>query len=151
MSFLRKEGEKERVQKYKKGVIFVIHKNGEIVVQERLNPQKSYYGYKIIPGGKIEEGESIIDALFREVKEEGGIEVLSTEYLGSIKVKTESGNRYEHHIHLVKKYSGELQRNREPDSELYFVPLERAKEICKHPVSQKVIDMALDVLSWEDR
>ena len=39
--------------------------------------------YYDIPGGKVEENESAIDASIREFKEETGIEVINQKYKGN--------------------------------------------------------------------
>jgi 8-oxo-dGTP diphosphatase len=36
---------------------------------------KTYHGGWVFPGGQVEEGENLIDALIREIKEESGIDV----------------------------------------------------------------------------
>jgi len=36
---------------------------------------KTYHGGWVFPGGQVEEGENLMDALIREIKEESGIDV----------------------------------------------------------------------------
>ena len=42
---------------------------------------KPYAGYWEVPGGKIEQGESVFEALKRELQEELGVEIASSERL----------------------------------------------------------------------
>ena len=52
--------------------------NGEHqVLFAQRPPGKAYAGYWEFPGGKIEAGESVIDALIREIDEELGLRILS--------------------------------------------------------------------------
>jgi ADP-ribose pyrophosphatase YjhB (NUDIX family) len=44
----------------------IIIENGKIVLIERVKGDKTYY---IFPGGGVEEGETILQALHREMKE----------------------------------------------------------------------------------
>ncbi|RJG03707.1 NUDIX domain-containing protein [Noviherbaspirillum sedimenti] len=52
--------------------------DGDILLAQRP-PGKPYAGYWEFPGGKVEAGESILDALKREFVEELGVEILSAE------------------------------------------------------------------------
>src|SRR3989339_1186885 len=57
----------------KLGVIFLIFKDGKILIEDRKHPEKAYFGYKIVPGGKVEDDESFNTAVKRELLEECGI------------------------------------------------------------------------------
>jgi len=52
--------------------------NGDVLMGQRPEG-KPYAGYWEFPGGKVETGESVIDALKREFAEEIGVRVLSAE------------------------------------------------------------------------
>jgi 8-oxo-dGTP diphosphatase len=66
---------------------------------------KPYAGYWEVPGGKIEKGESVFQALKRELQEELGIEIESSEELTVLE------HNYPHayvrlHVSVIRKWSG---------------------------------------------
>jgi 8-oxo-dGTP diphosphatase len=56
----------------------LIHSNGEVLLAQRPEG-KPYAGYWEFPGGKVETGEPILQALKREFVEELGVEIVSAE------------------------------------------------------------------------
>ena len=66
---------------------------------------KPYAGYWEVPGGKVEKGETIFQALHRELQEELGITVLESTVIGTIE------HDYPHayvrlHLHVVREWAG---------------------------------------------
>jgi 8-oxo-dGTP diphosphatase len=61
-------------------VLGIIVQSNKLLVSERP-AHKPYAGYWEFPGGKIEQTESAEQALSREMGEELGIEVVSSQYL----------------------------------------------------------------------
>ena len=66
---------------------------------------KPYAGYWEVPGGKIEAGESVFAALKREMQEELGIEIESSEELTVLE------HDYPHayvrlHVGIIRQWSG---------------------------------------------
>ena len=81
--------------------------NGDVLLAQRPEG-KPYAGYWEFPGGKVEAGESIIDALKREFVEELGINIVSaTPWCGV-------AHRYPHayvrlHFYISRAWRGEPQ------------------------------------------
>ena len=81
--------------------------NGDVLLAQRPEG-KPYAGYWEFPGGKVEAGESIIDALKREFLEELGIDIVSaTPWCGV-------AHRYPHahvrlHFYISRAWRGEAQ------------------------------------------
>lgn len=66
----------------------LLHKNGAYLLQDRI--KKDWQGYTL-PGGHIELGESIVDAVVREVREETGLTVLNPRLCGVKQFPIENG------------------------------------------------------------
>ncbi|MDF2538374.1 MAG: hydrolase [Herbinix sp.] len=79
--------------------------NHKVLVQERL---KSWKGISF-PGGHVEDGESLVEATIREVKEETGLTVSELEACGVIYwFNDETGDRYFVFNYRTEVYHGEL-------------------------------------------
>lgn len=62
--------------------VFAI-KNGQIVCIKYKNINKDFFD---IPGGKIEDGETAIEACIREFKEETGMDIDDVNFMGKVNV-----------------------------------------------------------------
>ena len=67
----------------KVAVAIITNSNNEILISRRSADQHQGNKWEF-PGGKVEEGESVENALAREIKEELGIEILSSEHFTDI-------------------------------------------------------------------
>lgn len=61
---------------------------GEEVLVAKRKAQDSGAGFWEFPGGKVEEGETLQEALVREIKEELDLEIEVQDLLGSLEVYT---------------------------------------------------------------
>lgn len=81
--------------------------NGEVLLGQRP-AGKPYAGYWEFPGGKVEAGEPIIDALKREFTEELGLEIVSAEpWCGVEYVYPHAHVRL--HFYISREWRGEAQ------------------------------------------
>ena len=85
----------------------LIKPNGDVLLGQRPDG-KPYSGYWEFPGGKVDPGESILDALKREFVEELGMEVVSAQEWCGIE------HVYEHahvrlHFFISREWRGEPQ------------------------------------------
>ncbi len=67
---------------------------------------KNNLEYFVLPGGSVEEGESVEEAAIREAKEETGLDVIIEKELWQF--HNNADNR-KHYYFLVTKYSGQLK------------------------------------------
>lgn len=129
---------KEAAQKH--AIIFVIFDGQKIQLEERIEASDKYFGYTLIPGGKLEPGDTLESGLKREIREEYGINVVKSEELGVIQSMSENGVNKFKHVFLVSKWEGNLS-NPEKRNVHIEATFQEARKICKHPISQKILDL----------
>jgi len=85
-------------------VLCLLHRDNQYLLQDRI--KKDWQGYTL-PGGHIEPGESIVDAVVREMQEETGLTVLDPKLCG-VKQFPIEGGRYIVFLFTATEYTGEL-------------------------------------------
>lgn len=90
----------------------VIEKDGKILLVQRSKKSKSYPEMWALPGGKLNDGEDIIDCIKREAKEEAGLDI---DVFVPIDVfsKTIEGEHYVSIVYLSNHKAGEVKLNNE--------------------------------------
>lgn len=78
-------------------VLCLLHQNGQYLLQDRV--KKDWQGFTL-PGGHVEPGESIVDAVIREMKEETGLTVVNPKLCGVKQFPIKDG-KYENGRYLV--------------------------------------------------
>lgn len=83
----------------------IIYKNSKILLgmKKRGFGQGMWNGF----GGKVEKGESIEEAMVREIWEEAGIKAKNLEKIGFLEFRFETGEELDCHIFKTDKFYGE--------------------------------------------
>lgn len=85
-------------------VLCLIEDGSRILLQDRVKPD--WKGYTL-PGGHVENGESFVDAVIREMKEETGLDIYEPKLVG-VKQFPIEGGRYIVMLYKATKFSGEV-------------------------------------------
>ena len=91
----------------------MIYKEDMILLQNRV--KKDWKGYTL-PGGHIEPGESFVDGVIREMKEETGLTIVNPRLCG-IKQFPIEGGRYMVLLYKTDEFEGELVSSEEGQME----------------------------------
>lgn len=84
--------------------------DGKVLVQNRVDPDWSGLTF---PGGHVEPGESLVDSVVREMREETGLTVRNPRLMGSKSWMKDDGSRYLVLLYTATEYEGELHSSEE--------------------------------------
>ena len=98
-----------RTEKVELTVLCLIRDHDRFLLQDRV--KNDWKGYTL-PGGHVEPGESIVDAVIREMKEEAGLTVLDPRLCG-VKQFPIEGGRYLVFLFIADRFTGELRSSEE--------------------------------------
>jgi ADP-ribose pyrophosphatase YjhB (NUDIX family)/2'-5' RNA ligase len=106
-------------------------------------PERRYPGVWDAPGGKREAGESLLEALIREVREETGVEPLAAAPLGCF----HDGERADA-FYLATAWRGQ-PHNQDPKehSHLEWIALDRMAGLPLAPTTRRAVGRLLEVLA----
>lgn len=99
----------ERTETVELTVLCLIHQGERLLLQNRR--KKDWDGWAL-PGGHIEKGESIVDAVVREMQEETGLTIHSPKLCGIKQFPIENG-RYLVFLFRTESFSGEVRSSDE--------------------------------------
>lgn len=90
-------------------VLCLIYQGDQILVQNRV--KKDWRGYTL-PGGHVEQGESFVHAVVREMKEETGLTIRNPQLCGVKQFPTQFG-RYVVFLFKTNQFEGNLTSSEE--------------------------------------
>lgn len=93
-----------RTEQVELTVLCLVHNEDSYLLQDRV--KEDWKGYAL-PGGHIEPGESIVDAVVREMKEETGLTIKSPRLCG-VKQFPIEGGRYVVFLFETDKFEGKV-------------------------------------------
>lgn len=104
-------------------ILCLVEDGNKILLQNRI--KKDWQGYAL-PGGHVELGESFVDAVIREIKEETGLVVIEPRLAGVKQFPIDNG-RYVVFLFKATKWTGNLISSDEGQME--WVEYQRLSEI----------------------
>ena len=115
--------------------------NGNILVQNRKNP--NWPGITF-PGGHVEHGESFVESVIREVKEETGFDIENPILCGIKQFQDRSDSPYVVLFYKCSHFSGELQSSDE--GEVFWIP---RSELLNYPLAND-FERMLEIFESDD-
>jgi 8-oxo-dGTP pyrophosphatase MutT (NUDIX family) len=120
--------------------IILVNSKAQVLLQLRSKDDYLYPNYWTLPGGRVEEGESVENALLREVKEELGLDIRSHGLFKTI-VENALSETTERHIYWsrISERIGDLKLG-EGAALNYFSPREISRLEVAFDLKPVIID-----------
>ncbi|MGN1421120.1 MAG: 8-oxo-dGTP diphosphatase [Eubacterium sp.] len=125
------------MSKYEKveltNMCMVYDDNGNVLVQDRVDKR---WGGVTFPGGHIDEGESFVNSVIREVKEETGLDIRHPKICGIKQFFLEKDVRYIVLFYKTNEFSGTLKSSDE--GEVFWI---KSSELGNYKLAKDFDDM----------
>ena len=119
-------------------VLCLLHQNGKYLLQDRV--KKDWKGFTL-PGGHVEPGESIVDAVVREMKEETGLRIMDPKLCGVKQFPIEKG-RCIVFLFEATQYEGELCSSEE--GKMHWIRTEELDKVNLVSDFKDLLEVMLD-------
>ena len=117
----------------------MIYDGDKVLVQEKVDDD---YSGITFPGGHVEKGESLTDAVIREVLEETGFKISSPRLCGIKDWINDDGSRYMVLFYKTDKYEGKIKSSDE--GKVYWLELEEMKKAQLASGMNKMLEVFLN-------
>lgn len=130
----------ERWTAYEKGLwrrtvsCWIMNKNGDILLQKRTANKRRNPNKWAKTGGQVDSGESVEEAIFREVKEELGIEIPQEQIkVIEIRKSDDKNKRFAYNFIFVVNYKiNEYTLQKDEVAEVKYVSIEDMENLKKN-------------------
>ena len=127
----------------------IVHQGRILLIQRAQDPNKGFWSF---PGGRVELGETILEAVRREVREETGIEIEPLEVFQVYDwiVRDDAGNlRFHYVVNYVRaRYLSGEPHGSDDAAQARWTTEDEIPRLTMHPVARKT---ALRLLREADR
>jgi len=104
-------------------------RQGSILLARRSPHRKAYPGLWSFPGGHVEAGETLEQALTREASEEVNVAPVTYRAVARIADPNTTSEPITYHLYAVREWRGQLGINNDEHTELRWFTFEEAKAL----------------------
>lgn len=128
----------KRTENVELTVLCLVQNENKYLLQNRV--KEDWNGFAL-PGGHVEAGESIVDAVVREMKEETGLTILSPKLCG-VKQFPIEGGRYIVFLFSADEFEGEICSSEE--GTMHWIDKDEIPNLNTVDDFQELLDVMLD-------